>query len=304
MATIAELNKLFAVENHAKIVSGKGRLPTVKVKNQAAEATISFLGAQLISFIPNGFTETIWLSKASKFVDGNPIRGGIPICWPWFGKNQDDPNLPMHGFARHTLWDLENISPIDDKTTMVIFVLKPNKESRKLWNYDFTLRAIFTISDTLEVELVTTNKDSKPFTISQGIHTYFKVDNIANISIDGFQKLKYFDKVGGANDIKKQKDEPIVVNQEIDAVFLNAKGPFTVSDPIAKRTITITNKGSNSAVVWNPWKERSKKLSEYTPHSYKTMICVETCNALDDARGVKPGQSHSIKASYSFDKLN
>ena len=80
MATIAELNKLFAVENHAKIVSGKGRLPTVKVKNQAAEATISFLGAQLISFIPNGFTETIWLSKASKFVDGNPIRGGIPIC--------------------------------------------------------------------------------------------------------------------------------------------------------------------------------------------------------------------------------
>ena len=141
-----------------------------------------------------------------------------------------------------------NISPIDDKTTMVIFVLKPNKESCKLWNYDFTLRAIFTISDTLEVELVTTTGLEAFHDL--GIHTYFRVDNIANISIDGFQKLKYFDKVGGANDIRSKGRT--YCGQRKSARIPQCPRSFHRQRPDHKTTITITNKGSNSVVVWNP----------------------------------------------------
>lgn len=282
------------------LITGKGGLPAVRVANDAATAEIMLLGAHLISYVPAHSTELIWMSSASQFKDGTPIRGGIPICWPWFAKHAQDPdNMPMHGFARHTSWGVTNVSEPDSRHTTVTLTLSDTPASRRLWPHPFRLDAIFTIADTLTVELVTLNLDDQPVVVSQGIHTYFQLKDIEAIRIHGFDNVTYFDKARGANDIKTMPAGPFAIREEVDGVFKHAPGPFVVDDPELNRTITVTTAGSDSAVIWNPWKERSAVLPDYTPDAYKTMVCVETCNALEDARTIQPGQSHAIKATYT-----
>lgn len=288
----------------ATLITGKGGLPAVKVENASATAEIMLLGAHLISYVPTQNSELIWMSAASRFEDGVPIRGGIPICWPWFGKHQDEPDtMPMHGFARHTTWQFTSAVDDGDGKTIVTLTLNDSPESRKLWDYSFKLEAIFTVADTLAVELVTYNTDAKPFVIAQGIHTYFQLDNIEKIAITGFDNKKFFDKVGGANDIKTMTAGPFEIHAEVDGVFKDAPGPFHIIDSLKKRDIEITTQGSNSAVIWNPWKERSAVLPDYLPTAYLDMVCVETCNALEDARTVQPGESHAIKATYAIKNI-
>ena len=155
-------------------------------------------------------------------------------------------------------------------------------------------------ADTLTVELITTNESDQPFTISQALHTYFQIGAIEEIAIDGVGGKDYLDKVGGGCVERTLAEGPLTVHSEVDYVFKNAPGPFAIRDAKLARTIAVTTEGSNSAVVWNPWIEKSKKMSDYLPNSYLDMVCVETCNAADDARTVAPHATHSLKAVYTI----
>ncbi len=300
---INELQKSFALPGHATIAAGRGGLPTIMVANGAASAEITLLGGHILSFTPTGQRDLLWVSPASPFEPATAIRGGVPLCWPWFGAHATNPALPLHGFARTADWSLKAITADGPNRTRVTLSLADSSASRVLWNQRFALTLQATIGASLEIALTTRNVGAEPFTISQAIHTYFNISHVGNVTITGYDGVDYVDKVGGANRPDRQVGD-ITINREIDAVFQNCPGASAILDTGFKRRLTIAKQGSNSAVVWNPWIEKAKKLSGYTPESYQTMVCVETCNALADARTILPGAEHCLKAIIAASRLD
>ena len=276
-------------------------ISAIKVRNRAASAEILKLGAHVVSFKPANGAELLWMSERSKFEVGKAVRGGIPICWPWFGPNPDDSSLPAHGLARIMLWNYVGSEEPDDETTVCTFSLSDSEETRAKWPHAFELTLKVTVSHTLAVELTTANTGKEPFTISQALHTYFAVGDISKVKVTGFENKDYVEKAGGINEPRTMPNAPVTFDSEVDRVYKSAPGPFAIEDAATGRIIAIANEGSNSAVTWNPWIAKSIKMSsDFPPEGYRTMVCVETTNALDDARTIEAGKSHSLKTTYTI----
>lgn len=263
----------------------------IEVTNTKANAKVALNGAHLFHYQRVGERELLWLSDISYFEDGKAIRGGIPICWPWFGFNKDDVSLSQHGFARTSLWEFKSSNETTDSTTLV-FTLSDTKETLEVWNYKFSLELKIAISDTLTLELKTTNLDTKEFILTQALHTYFSILNISNVSVKGLDKKPYLDALSWQNMVQ---DGDIRFEREVDRVYQNIDNTITLVD--IDREITIKNEGSSSVVVWNPWIEKTKRMSAMKEDAYTTMLCIESANAFDDARVLKPNESHTLKAT-------
>ena len=265
----------------------------LELENELCKAKIALQGAHLFSFDPKSQKPIIWLSEKSHFKLGSAIRGGIPICWPWFGDHSDDSTLPKHGFARTSLFDYEILK--DEKAlSQIKFVLKSSKSSLTLWPYAFELNVIFTLCDTLHIELNTKNCDEKSFSITQGFHTYFKVSNVQKTSILGIENKTYLDFL-----VKKDfvQDRPLVIDKEVDRIYKAISNDIEIVD--GKTQINIKTRGSNSTVIWNPWIEKSKTMSDMSIDSYKNMLCIESANVLDDFKVIKPDESCSLSVTIS-----
>lgn len=260
----------------------------VELENALSKAKIALQGAHLFSYTTQSKPSIIWLSDKSEFKLGKAIRGGIPICWPWFGEHKEDATLPKHGFARTSLFGYEIIK--DEKAlSQIKFVLKHSKESLSLWPYKFELTVLFTLTDTLTVELTTKNCDDKEFTITQALHTYFQVSQVDKVSIMGLDNKLYFDSL-----LKKEftQDNPLRIDKEVDRIYKEISNDIEIVDK--KTSISIKTKGSNATVVWNPWIEKSKSMSDMTADGYQTMLCVETANVLDDFKTVHVNENVSL----------
>ena len=263
----------------------------IEVTNTKANAKVALNGAHLFHYQRVGERELLWLSDISYFEDGKAIRGGIPICWPWFGFNKDDVSLSQHGFARTSLWEFKSSNETTDSTTLV-FTLSDTKETLEVWNYKFSLELKIAISDTLTLELKTTNLDTKEFILTQALHTYFSILNISNVIVKGLDKKPYLDALSWQNMVQ---DGDIRFEREVDRVYQNTDNTITLVD--IDREITIKNEGSSSVVVWNPWIEKTKRMSAMKEDAYTTMLCIESANAFNDARVLKPNESHTLKAT-------
>lgn len=263
----------------------------IEVTNTKANAKVALNGAHLFHYQRVGERELLWLSDISYFEDGKAIRGGIPICWPWFGFNKDDVSLSQHGFARTSLWEFKSSNETTDSTTLV-FTLSDTKETLEVWNYKFSLELKIAISDTLTLELKTTNLDTKEFILTQALHTYFSILNISNVIVKGLDKKPYLDALSWQNMVQ---DGDIRFEREVDRVYQNIDNTITLVD--IDREITIKNEGSSSVVVWNPWIEKTKRMSAMKEDAYTTMLCIESANAFNDARVLKPNESHTLKAT-------
>ena len=285
-----------------EIISSRNGLKAVKIANAAASAEIMLLGAHLVSYKTADGTEHLWMSERSFFEEGKPIRGGVPVCWPWFGPNAENSALPAHGMVRQRLWEFVGAEEPDARTTRCTFVIRDTPELRKLWDHAFELSITFTVSDTLTIALTTKNTGDAPFTISQALHTYFRIQDIMKAEVLGLENKAFTNKAGGHTSEEKMGAAPVTFGMEVDRVFHDAPGPFTLLDKAAGKSVHITTEGSNSAVTWNPWIEKSIKMSaDFPPEGYKEMVCVETANALSDARIVRPGEAHTLKAHYTFE---
>ena len=194
------------------------------------------------------------------------------------------------GFARTSIWEFYSTSEIDENTIEITLKLKHSKQSLELWSYKFELELKILISDTLTLELKTTNLDNKPFTITQALHTYFNISHISQVSIKGLDKKAYLD----ALTMKQEKqDGDVTFNQEVDRVYQDVENEISLKDK--DKTIKIKNKGSSSVVVWNPWIDKCKQMSAMSDDSYKTMVCIETANAFDDKRIIEPKEVHTLE---------
>ncbi len=285
---ITELNKRFG-SRRIKFSRGKEGFTWVDIQNEFGSARLTLHGAHLTSFIPAGGEEVLFVSRKSLFKPEKAIRGGVPVCWPWFSKHPD-PDLPMHGYARVCEWEVASTSSCAEGDGVELRLRPENVPARwKPLPVEVTFQAAVESDGVLRMALCMLNCGKKPVTITSALHTYFAVDNIKNVAVDGLEKAKYTDRLTGK---KHSSSSPVTITEETDRVYQNTDADIVLRD--GSHTTRILRDGSNSAVVWNPWIEKSKKMADFGDREYRNMICVEAANAFEDGRTLEPGDFHCL----------
>ena len=301
MSVLNLLNQQHAIENHVQLREIADGVIVAEVANAHAISNIVLQGAHVATFQPRGEEPVIWLSPNAKFAPGKSIRGGVPVCWPWFGPHQTDSKLPGHGFARTVPWELLDTKALEDGSTFLRFGLIENDTTRAQWPHPSTAQLEVTVGKALRVELVTANTGSAPFELSEALHTYLQISDVGNMTIRGLEGCEYIDKVGATT--RRTQQDGIVIESEVDRVYVNTAADCVIEDKGLKRAIRIHKEGSQSTVVWNPWQEKAEKMGDFGPKLHRDMVCVESGNAMENVVTVAPGETHRLVAVYSVEKL-
>ncbi len=269
-------------------------LPRLEVTSPAAAAELFCHGAQLTRWTPAGLSRNvIWTSAHSYFEPGKPIRGGVPICFPWFGPHPDDPAQPAHGFVRLADWTLREAAESGDGTVTLAFELTSDAATRRSWPHDFRLTQSYSIGATLGMTLRVENTGAAPFTFEEALHTYFAVGDIEETSIAGLEETEYLDKVLGFAR-RRQGGEALRFTGETDRVYLETGAECRIADPGWQRQINVAKTKSKTTVVWNPWSGRARELKDFGDEEWRGMVCVESANVGAAAVRLAPGQAHAM----------
>ena len=296
MTSLAELQSRFASVDYLTFKELASGFIAIDITTAFATASIALQGAHVLAWQPVGQKPVIWLSKAAKFVPGKSVRGGVPLCWPWFGPHSSEAGYPAHGFARTLPWTLTDAHKLPDGRVRLEFAPKINDAALVQWPHASTVKATVTVGRELVVGLATQNTGTTPFQIGQALHTYFAIGDIAQVSVAGLEGSTYIDKVAGG---KRTKQKGVVTFAgEVDRVYLDTAGCTGIIDPVLKRTLLITSTGSRSTVVWNPGAAKAAKMGDFGKQGENKMVCVETANAADDVITLAPGESHRMTAQY------
>ncbi len=300
MTEIEDLNAQFGITNQLTFATAPGSLTVANINNQHASATIALQGGHLMTWTPKGENPVVWLSPAAKLAPGKSIRGGVPICWPWFGAHATEDTFPSHGFARTSQWQVTETSTLADGATQLKFELEPAKMPKQQWPHACTVQCIITVGHTLQMELVTSNCGEDEITISEALHTYFAVSDVRNISIDGLDGCHYQDKVDAFKE--KQQTGALAFSSEVDRVYIDTQADCIIHDPGLSRQIRISKAGSDSTIIWNPWIEKARQMGDLGDDGYLNMVCVESANAGKNSVTLAAGIKHSLKVCYSVEK--
>lgn len=281
-------------------VAGNGGLPMINVSNDHADAVISVYAGQVLSFTPKGAADVLFVSDKAYYAEGKAIKGGVPICWPWFGADPEGKGRPAHGFMRNRMWSEWETRENADGSTTVILDVESSPETLAIWPYAFRVAMEITVGKTLQLALVTRNTGDAAFTITQAMHTYFAVGDIAQTTVTGLEGTQYLDKAADGNGATKQQDGAISINSEVDRVYLGVPAELAIVDGALNRTIRITSSGNKTAVVWNPWAKIAAGMADLQDDDYTRFVCVETTNAADDVVEVAAGAEFRLVAEYSL----
>ncbi len=290
---IAESDRRFEIPGIAQIVEGNSGLPKVRITSPEVVGEMYLHGAHVTSWKPAGGEEMLFLSSQSRWADGHAIRGGVPICFPWFGGKTDDPQAPAHGFVRTKAWRLVSIAQVGGAVT-VSMLTASNEDTKRWWPADFRLVYRATFGRELSLELVVINTGRTSLRFEEALHTYHRVGDIEKARVRGLDTAQYFDKTD-ANRKKMQRGELVIVS-ETDRVYLNTGDAIELEDPVLHRRTRVTKENSRTTVVWNPWVQKAHSLSDFADDEWMQMICIETSNVSDLAVDVAPGQQHKMKA--------
>jgi D-hexose-6-phosphate mutarotase len=240
------------------------------------------------------------MSKSSLFQSDKAIRGGIPICFPWFGPKADDPKAPAHGFARTRAWSIESIQHGETGAIIVALQMKSDESTKRWWNADFAAHYVVSVTNELSVYLTVQNLGREPIRFEEALHSYFVVGDIQRTEVRGLEGASYLDRLQPGRTFK-QNDQPIRFSAETDRTYINTDAATTIVDPVLQRRITNRKINSNSTVVWNPWINKAKAMADFGDDEWRGMLCIETANAGPNAVEIKPGQQHSMTAIVSVE---
>lgn len=297
---INELNSQFGKENAIRFFEGKGNLPFVEITNQSASAIISLYGAHVLHFTPVGEKDLLWNTEKSFFQNGKAIRGGIPLCFPWFGPHETDNTKAQHGFARLSTWKFETLDLISSESTQITLTLNQSAETLAIWPFFFSAKVIINIAKSLTVSLQVLNTGNTTFTYTDALHSYLNISNINNIKIDGLHYARYFDGFDRTKTIV-DSEKHLVINKEENRRYVETTSDCVIYDEGFSRKLRVAKKGSQTTIVWNPWNETAKAMTDMDENDYKTMICIEAANYYSDFVTLEPGQSHSLTTILSLE---
>jgi glucose-6-phosphate 1-epimerase len=289
---LAATTRRFEIPGIASVVEGNGGLQKVRITCPEAAGEMYLHGAHVTSWTPAGGREALFLSSKTRWEDGRAIRGGVPICFPWFGDKADDPKAPAHGFVRTKAWQLESIAQGGDGVT-VSMSTESNEDTKRWWPADF--RAVYraTFGSQLDLELEVTNTGKTALRFEEALHAYFKVEDVQKVRVVGLNAVEYIDKTDSNR--KKIQHGDITIVAETDRVYLNTSDPITLEDTVSPRPIIVAKENSRTTVVWNPWVQKAHSLSDLGDE-WTRMICIETSNVGEFGVDLEPGQNHKMKA--------
>jgi len=269
----------------------------IVIKHPKFNAAFSLHGAHLLHFQLKEQAPTIWLSKSALYNEQKAIRGGVPICWPWFGaadKSLGD-NLPAHGFARTSKWEFKSSKELKNGL-QIEFLLKDTAKTREIWPYQFELTLKATLTETLQLELISKNTGEKDFTYNAALHTYFNISAPESCQISGLNK-HFTDKLN-AGQLKKG-DGSLQINAPIDSIYQKAADSVVLSDNGLHRQLHIENSGNDSEVLWTPWVEGAQAFADMPDDGYQTMFCIESAITNKGGQNVAAGQTHTLSTVIS-----
>lgn len=290
----------FTIPGQVSVEEGKGGLPVIRVRNTCAQADIYLHGAHVTHFEPTGGKPLLWLSDASPFVTGKAIRGGIPVCFPWFGPHKTNKDFPVHGIARFRSWTLQSVATLSDGRTRVVLALSSSDETRSFWPHDFLLELAVVVGPSLELELTAYNTDSEPFLYEDCLHTYFSVGDVTKTSVSGLDGVGYIDRT--RSDARSVQTGPVVPSCETVNAYMQAPSRTELADTAGDRKIIMEQNGFKSTVVWTPWEATAAKNPEMVDR-WRGFLCVEGANCLDANVVLLPGTSHRSYIKYTTEKI-
>jgi len=269
------------IPGRVTIFSGKGELPAIRIDTEWSTAEIYQHGAHVTGFQKKGGAPLLFMSGASDFQHEKPIRGGVPVIFPWFGGRA---GMAVHGFARLADWDLLETLALPDGSVRLHFRL-PTEDEFKV---DFSV----TVAAALTLELTVTNTGTTDFSCETCLHTYFQIGAIENIEVAGLQGVRYHDQLLGED--FTEAGATIRFNAETDRVYQDSADTVEIRDPQLQRTILVRKSGSMSTVVWNPWIDKSIRMPDFGDDEYHHMVCVESGNVREHAITLAPGEQSSL----------
>lgn len=301
MSALEDLNARFALAGQLSFVDGPGGLVQARIENDLAAAAVTLYGAHVMTFQPRSHEPVLWLSPQTHFAVGKAIRGGVPVCWPWFAAHPEQATYPSHGFVRTQPWQVSATAAMPDGTTRLQLTRAATPDETEFWPHAYRLELLVTVGQSLSLSLNVHNPGQHAFTYTGALHTYFTVGDVNRINITGLDQTDYLDKVTGFD--RKTQAGPVIFTQETDRIYLDTAATCVINDPVLRRRIHVAKSGSQTTVVWNPWAEKSAAMPDMGPDAYRTMVCVETANAADDQITVPPGASHHLQAEISVEAL-
>jgi glucose-6-phosphate 1-epimerase len=297
---VAGLDRRFGVPGVAKVCKGNGGLPRVLASGSFGHGEMYLHGAHVTSWEPTGKDELLFMSTKARWEDGQAIRGGIPICFPWFRAKADDPRAPAHGFVRTKTWQLKSIAETEAGVAVTMFT-ESDENTRLWWPGEFRLEHRVTFGSELSLELLCTNTGAAPLRFEEALHTYNRVADVERVRVQGLDSGRFLDNTD-SNKEKQQRGDVVIVSQT-DNAYLDTESPIDLFDPDMRRRIRVTKANSRTTVVWNPWRGGAAGLQDLGDGEWKQFVCVEASNILDAAIHLTPGQQHRMTAVLSVEKL-
>lgn len=276
---------------------GDGSLPRLLVTTPVATAEVHLHGAQVTSWRPSGHDDVLWLSGTSRFTAGSAIRGGVPLCFPWFGAHATDPHAPSHGFARVSRWSLDEAREDGDDVVLTLSLTDSAETRASAWPHAFHAALRVTVGATLGLDLTVHNRDTRAVTVEEAMHTYLRVSDVRQARITGLEGSRYLDKLGGPEPVPGAEG-PLVLTGATDRIYLDTARTTTVEDPAGGRRTTVRAQASGTTVVWNPWDERAAAMADVEDGGWTRMLCVETSNVGPAALTLEPDATHTMSARF------
>jgi glucose-6-phosphate 1-epimerase len=299
-ARVEELNARFSKRGSIEFETGPGGIVVARLESGGSSARVSQLGATVLSYIPEGHREVLFLSRRSSFQAGKAIRGGIPLCLPWFGDDPRDASLPKHGFFRLFDWEVAGTS-FEQGGSSVLFTLTDTEATRRYWPSAFRAECRVSLGDRLTVAVKLLNAGTEAFELSCAFHPYFAVSNIGKVELPILAGKEYLDCVAAAGDTKSPQAGALRFAGEVDRAY-SYNGPVDIVDQSAGRNIRVSGAGTERTVVWNPWKDSCAAMADLEPGDYLRYLCVEPAIIPPLARRVEPGAAFEAGMSVEVER--
>ncbi|WP_460155297.1 D-hexose-6-phosphate mutarotase [Pseudomonas sp. S2_H10] len=282
-----------------------------RIRHGQAELLVAQQGAHILSYQLAGQPPLIWLNDEAVFKTGKSIRAGVPVCWPWFGVFERNPQSVQamragkeapsaHGFVRAMDWELGGIEA-EGESLKVEFLLPYPEGGFPGWPHQVDLTLSIRLDDQLHIQLSSHNRGADTVSISQALHSYFAVSDVREVHVEGLDGLNYIETLDNWKTVTQAGD--LRFTGETDRIYLDAPPQLSIVDPAWERRIVLTSSGSRTAVIWNPWIDRAAAFSDMADDGWQRMLCIETANVLGDVVNLKPGASHTLGVSVGSKPL-
>jgi glucose-6-phosphate 1-epimerase len=260
----------------------------LSLEHEGDVVEVSLVGAQVLTW-QRGGNDVLWTASSPKYAAEQPVRGGVPLVFPWFGDHPQVGKLPAHGFARNRMWRLVHTND----TPEVVLELTEDDATRTMWPHAFRLRLSVVLGARLRLGLTVENTGDAPFACEQALHTYFSVGAIERASVHGLEGVPCTEQAGEP-EAKWDHKQPLHFRAETDRIFQRVPDRLELRAPALSRTVVLQTTGVQSAIVWNPWPTKTAKLSQMAADDWQRFCCIESANVRDAATTLAPGESHAL----------